>query len=549
MDRKKATFILAGLLLAAVAVAAFTLLPKKYTVAQTMQQAAVFWNAQDAYVFLTLSTTGRTQNVIQEKLAAAKSLYLTVLLGGSIDFARENIVAYHLAGGGKLDRFALPDRTTASGIWSLENGQLQLMPLAGAGGGTQGFRWDGAKFITVSPAQTRAHSQSTSSSTLTADDDDEDERSSFLSQDARRQFKAAHWHYKLLRGYDARSSSEASLPIHLAGNAFALTIESTPFTPDGTSLFDVQSFGIRNLRLSGDQLVSDPQVLWNRNGWQPVSKQEYERLKQQNGDHRFVSPLTWGYLLVLAALLLWKFAGWFRALFAWGTVKRRVVENMVTSYSFPPATPAQFPMLDGEGLNRYTRELEGMGFTRLLDFSLLSDSPTYTPNFCRLFAHTRHHCFATLYQPFPKGKSPLPLKCSLESGLQNGWSLAFTDRRPQAFGSLVRRRRALGVCMPEATTSELLQAMLKMRSQVCVDLGISPLNDDSLEAYISRTQRAAAEARAAVEEKNFAKGLAQVYLRKFSLRKQKPEYSWLGDYPKEAEQRKQGFGSFTTSVR
>jgi hypothetical protein len=95
----------------------------------------------------------------------------------------------------------------------------------------------------------------------------------------------------------------------------------------------------------------------------------------------------------------------------------------------------------------------------------------------------------------------------------------------------------------------LLQGMLKMRNQVCVDLGVSPLNDDSLEAYISRTQRAAAEARAAVEEKNFAKGLAQVYLRKFSLRKKKAEYSWLGDYPKEAEQRKQGFGSFTTSVR
>jgi hypothetical protein len=548
MDRKKATFILAGLLLAAVAVAAFTLLPKKYTVAQSMQQAAVFWNAQDAYIVLTLNTTGQAMNAIQQKLAGAKSFYLKVLLAGSVDFAREIIVAYHLAAGGKLERFALPDRTTASGIWSLENGQLQLMPLAGAGAGTQGFRWDGAKFIVVSPAQAGAHSQSPSSSTLTADDD-EDDRSGFLSQAARRQFKAAGWHYKLLRGYDGGGSSEATLPINLGGSAVALTIESTPFNPDGVSIFDYQSFGARSLRLSGDRLGSGPRMLWNRNGWQPVPKQEYERLKRQDGDHRFESPWTWGWLLVPAALLFWRFARVFRALFAMGTVKRRVIENMATSYSLPPATPAQFPMLDGEGLSRYTRELEGMGFTRLLDFSLLSDSRTYTPNFCRLFAHPRHHCFATACQTFPKGKSPLPLKCSLESGLQNGWSLAFTDRRPQAVSSLVRRRRALGVCMPEATTSELLQAMLKMRSQVCVDLGISPLNDDSLEAYISRKQRAASEARAAVEEKNFAKGLAQVFLRKFSLRKKKPEYSWLGDYPKEAEQRKQGFGSFTTSVR
>jgi hypothetical protein len=247
--------------------------------------------------------------------------------------------------------------------------------------------------------------------------------------------------------------------------------------------------------------------------------------------------------------LLWRFGSWIHILFTFATMKRRVLKNMATTFFFPPATPAQFPTLDLDALERYTREFEGMGFTRLLDFSLVSDSPTNPPSFCRLLAHTRHHSFAELSQIFPKGKTPLPLKCSIQSCLQNGWTLFFSDRKPQAAGSLLRRRKALGVCMPEASTSELLQAFLKMRDQVCLDLGILPVNDDTLQAYIARVQRTCTELREAVQEKNFVRGVPEVYLRKFSLIKTKPEYIWLGDYPKEAEQRKQGFNTLAAGAR
>jgi hypothetical protein len=57
------------------------------------------------------------------------------------------------------------------------------------------------------------------------------------------------------------------------------------------------------------------------------------------------------------------------------------------------------------------------------------------------------------------------------------------------------------------------------------------------------------EMREAVQEKNFVKGVPEVYLRKFSLMKTKPEYVWLGDYPKEAEQRRQGVNSFAVGAR
>jgi hypothetical protein len=44
-----------------------------------------------------------------------------------------------------------------------------------------------------------------------------------------------------------------------------------------------------------------------------------------------------------------------------------------------------------------------------------------------------------------------------------------------------------------------------------------------------------------VQRKNIAVGLSEVYYRRFSLLMTRPEYMWLGDYPKLAEQRKQGY--------
>lgn len=224
------------------------------------------------------------------------------------------------------------------------------------------------------------------------------------------------------------------------------------------------------------------------------------------------------------------------------------MKNMATSYSFPPATPTQFPALDTAALDRYSRELEGLGFTRLLDFSLVSNAPSPIPSFCRLYAHTKYHCFGEVGQIFPRGKAPLPLGCSIQSMLQDGWTLTFSDRKPMAAGSLLRRKKALSVSMPGTGTSALLQAFLQMRESVCQDLGISVVREDTLEAYIAKVQRGATEMREAVKEKNFATAVSHVYYRKLELLKTKEEYTWLGDYPKAAERRKQGFPVATGTV-
>ena len=409
MGKQRAISILVALALVVVAVAAFVLWPKRYSVGESLSETTVFWNDHEAFLFLELNTMGRSRNGLQEKLSGTRYGYLTFLLGGSADFPKQEIVAYHLVSSGQFDRFALPGNTVLYGTWGLADGRLQLTPRIAT---RHGFRWDGERFVPVSALPAERTKSATPSSKLTEDDADADEDGGFsglLPKSERKLFKDAGWHYKSLTGYEAEGAA-GTLLITLAGSTFNLTVESTPLAKDSAARFDFLMIGTRSVRLEGDKLAAGPQTLWNQSGWRQISKPEYEALQRQYGRQFHAPMLSLVWLLLIAVALLWRFGSWIHILFTFATVKRRVLKNMATSYSFPPATPAQFPTLDLGALDRYTRELEGLGFTRLLDFSLVSDSRTSPPSFCRLFAHTRHHCFGEINQIFPPGKTPLPLR-------------------------------------------------------------------------------------------------------------------------------------------
>ena len=543
LSRRNAILILAMLALAVVVVATFLLLPKHYRVSDHMAQTTVFWNPKEAFFFVTLQTSGRATNAIQDKFAHTSYGYTAILLGGNVFFYKQDTIAFHLLPSGKLDRFPLPENTAAIGSWALRDGKIQMVPAAIDSNQGVGFRWNGETFVPdTAPNKSLPEAPRNSSKSLTDDLDDDDSsdyvRPSFLSTTERQKFKQAGWHHKLLTPYQRTES--ANLPLKLGQTTFVLTLHTFPPTKNWTG-FDALEIGAKSIELSREGGAQPIATLWNQNGWREIPKAEYERLSQQYG-HEFKQPFApWVWLVLIVVALVWRFGHWLYLLLNIANVKRRVVKNLPTTYSFPPTTPAQFPLLDLGALDRYTRDLEFMGFSKLLDFSLVADTPNHAPNFVRLMAHTRQHCFAEVSQFFPKRNMSVPLKCSFQSCLQEGWTLTFTDRKPQAAGTLLRRPKAISVSMPEASLSDLLQALLKMRDQVTIDLGVSLLKDDTVEAYISKTQRLAGELREAVQQKNFAVGLSQIYARRLSLLKTRPEYVWLGDYPKEAERRKQGY--------
>lgn len=197
-----------------------------------------------------------------------------------------------------------------------------------------------------------------------------------LSKAERKIFKDAGWHYKFLTGYEGMAL--ATLPIGFSRSTFSLTIEGFPPMKAGPARSDLLTMGTRSVGLAGEKLSGGAQTLWTQSGWREIPRPAYGALQRQYGRQSHTPR---------------RFGSWIHLLFTFAPMKRRVLKNMATSFSFPPAMPAQFPQLHLEALDRYTREFEGMGFERLLDFSLVSDSATNPPSFCRLLAHRRNHCF------------------------------------------------------------------------------------------------------------------------------------------------------------
>lgn len=538
---RKLIFALILLCLVTGLVAGYSLLPRRYMQGERLNQTTIFWNDKEAFFFLSTSTIGKSSNFLSEKLQRTRYGYLEMILNGRSQFYEYGVEAYRLLPSGKLQGLVLPEDATMFGSWTLQDGRLQVTPVDTKYNRRPGFRWDGEKFVAV-PVEPKRQLRGgeTKLSPDDADDADADGDSGLLSRAERKTFKEAGWHYKELTGF-ATNDTQSTLTMDLGTASFNLSVASFPQLDSGGRRFDMLMFGTKSLKIAKSDQAQAEQTLWSQNGWQAISKNEFEQRAKRTGT-AMQTPLTiWMWLALLLFVTLWRFGALGHGLLVLLGMKGRVLKNMATSYSFPPATPAQFPGLDTAALERYSREFESMGFVRLLDFSLASNAAAQIPSFCRLYAHTKYHCFGEVSQIFPRGKAPMPLACSIQSVLQDGWTLTFSDRKPMAAGSLLRRRKALSVSMPGTDSSALLQAFLQMRDNVCQDLGISVVREDTLEAYIAKVQRSATEMREAVKAKNFATAVSHVYYRKLALLKAREEYTWLGDYPKEAERRKQGF--------
>lgn len=538
---RKLIFALILLCLVAGLVAGYSLLPRRYMQGERLNQTNIFWNDKEAFFFLSTSTIGKSSNFFSEKLQRTKYGYIEMILNGRSQFYEYGLKAYRLLPSGKLQDLALPEGATMFGSWTLQDGRLQVTPVETKYNRHPGFRWDGEKFVAV-PAQPKPQvgGGETKLSPDDADDDDADGDNGVLTRAARKTFKEAGWHYKELTGFPT-NGTQSTLAMDLGKASFSLSVTTFAQPDSGSRHFDMLMFGTKSLKIAKSDQAQGQQTLWNQDGWQPIAKSEFEQRLKRTGTAMRTSLTIWVWLALVLFAMLWRFGALGHGLLVLLGMKGRVLKNMATSYSFPPATPAQFPEFDTAALERYSREFESMGFVRLLDFSLVSNAVLQIPSFCRLYAHLKYHCFGEVSQIFPRGKAPMPLACSIQSVLQDGWTLTFSDRKPMAAGSLLRRRKALSVSMPGTDSSALLQAFLQMRDNVCQDLGISVVREDTLEAYIAKVQRSATEMRDAVKEKNFATAVSHVYYRKLALLKTREEYTWLGDYPKEAERRKQGF--------
>ena len=410
---RRLVFALVLLCLVAGVVACYALLPKRYAQGERLNQTDIFWNEKEAFFFLSTSRIGKSANFLTDKLQRTRYGYLALMLDGRSQFYDQRMKAYRLTPYGELQTVALPEDATIVGNWALADGKLQLVPVENKYTHKQGFQWDGEKFIAVA-AQPKPQVQGGSAklSPDDADDDDDERDGGTLNRAARKMFKDAGWHYKDLVGFTG-SDTQATLLMQLGKAAFDLRVTSFPQPALGNTAFDMLAFGTKSLQIAKSDQPETAQTLWSQNGWRAISKSEFEQMAKRTGPVVRAPVTIWIWLALLLFVTLLRFGAFGHWLLKLLGMKGRVLKNMATSYSFPPATAAQFPAMDMAALERYTREFESLGFVRLLDFSLVSNAANPIPSFCRLYAHTTYHCFGEISQLFPRGKAPLTLACSI----------------------------------------------------------------------------------------------------------------------------------------
>jgi hypothetical protein len=549
MTRIRLIVLVVLFVVVASAIAAVTLLPRRYWAADQPSGIAVFWRDDEAFVFIDHHAMARSTNAALERLPQSGWWGMLAAAYGDWRALGHSTSAYRLGGGG-IERYELPN-TVLAPAWDLADGRLvarSRVPSDTA----QGYGWTGTGFtrrppeaVAPSPRASAAASPDAGARTLEADDEEEDTDLGSrgpISAEARERLQKAGWHYKHLSGYEG-IRQPAALPIPLPSGRVTLSLRSRKladsFFPYGTTV-----------ELSGDRLSPPTQILFDSGGWKEISRPEFEARSAASGSP---APRSSFRISALVLLLLWlgllilKVGGVAGGFLSFLGLKGRLVKGVATTMSFPPAIPEQFPGLDRPRLDALSRDLEDLGFERLLDTAPIANSPTHPPSFCRIYAHRRHACFGVLLQVFPGSGGPIELRCMLNGYLDEGWSVGVSNGQPMAASALVRRPRAIGILFPTATPAELLSRFLAFRDRVCMELGLRPIADTSLATYIQRTLESLGEISAAMKKKNMAVGLGQFYSRKLGLASKESQRVWLGDYPTLAEKRREagmgpGFG-------
>jgi hypothetical protein len=527
--KKRALVFLIVVGLIAAAGLTLHLLPKKYSVREMRSGVFAAWKDDELLIFIDSTKMARQENILEERLRTMKKSgdwgFVLLLLQGRFAISQET-VAYHLDEGA-AKKVQVPWN---SGVhnWTAVHGDFVAM---GWNPDSPAWRWNGHQFVLVSRAERNELQIQQGQTRLQVKPDEEDGE----SYDPYQSLKAAGWHYKHLY---ASAQQALELPINLKGaGLITLGVAATPPVDEAKDSLE-GGVAAGAITISGETLTPSSQTLSAQltGGWSEISKSEFETMASKQP--RSVRPFGGWYLLLVLALLGLRFLPLFAHFLPFLGLKKKILRSVPGQYSFPSAVPEQYPMLDREALERYTRDFEAIGFTRIGDYSLAPTDPARAiPVFVRLFSHPRQQCFAEIGQVFPPGKAPLPFGCAIMSSLEDDWKVTVADRKPQAASVLIRLPRSVSRSFPGTPVAVLFEKFVQFRSQVCADLGIRPLSNATLQDYIADQQKNAALRKETVANRSLTVGLGKYYGQKFGMNQDKECYEWLGDYPKVAAER------------
>jgi hypothetical protein len=206
-------------------------------------------------------------------------------------------------------------------------------------------------------------------------------------------------------------------------------------------------------------------------------------------------------------------------------LKRVLVGVVPIGLRFRTAVPGEYPSLDRQALREYTDAFTALGFEVAAEFTFDAEAGRTTPGYARLFVHQGRGCYAEVNQLFPTRGPAVTMRCVLVSALDEGWSLATTDREVDGVTYMLRRPKSLWVSRPGAPPAVLSEEHLALRERVRQDLGLPEPAAPTVDAYFARLDQENRAMRDVLARRSLYASIADAFL--FS---RQPKWEWMGEY-------------------
>ena len=190
----------------------------------------------------------------------------------------------------------------------------------------------------------------------------------------------------------------------------------------------------------------------------------------------------------------------------------------------------EFPGVDFYEFERYTAELQQLGFVWQTDYRTQTSKVGHPTGIARVMLHPDRRCFVEIAQLNNRGKD-LRVHCSIMSyalrqhngGTDTVWMLSTTNREILSTAFALRHSWSYGNSMPGAGPVQLLESHLSRRRQIINESGVDVSTDISCKTYFGLIQDRIESRRKMLKKANIL-----LFLLRADLFKLKPRSEWSG---------------------
>lgn len=213
-----------------------------------------------------------------------------------------------------------------------------------------------------------------------------------------------------------------------------------------------------------------------------------------------------------------------------GNIQRQLVQAVTVPPKAKPCDLADYSGYDTQWFDRYTQQLESLGFQHLTDCHLQAKYTTVA----RFFYHTEHQCFAELLQGGIQSTEPtqnnLIYRRTIASRLNPDWSLIDFDRANLPLDGLSymwRNPQEIRHYRNTESVLEMLTLHLNDREAILRKLNTTIRFEPTWEEFQVYEAQVYDRIRKTLMRRNLLLALLEA-----TLYELKPKTTWLGDYGK-----------------